>query len=371
MKYRKITPVLLSICVLTFLLIGCQGTNAFFSDKETESMQSENPGENTGFMEPGKQITGLEDGLSMVAFEGNDGFESFLAQGGASGDSDVVRFLADSLGDDVLGVLFGNNPFGCSTLAATGENGEALFGRNFDWNTCDALIVISTPENAYASISTVNRNFIDQSGVPTDKLSDQIQALISLYAPLDGMNEAGLAVSVNMIQDSDKINQNAEKPDITTTTAVRLLLNQAADVEEALELLEQYDMHSSMGMMVHFAIADRSGKSVAVEYVNNEMVVTETAIVTNFYLAQGEKYGIGTEQSHTRYEILEETLDGQGTFTMEGMRDALSSVSKQNFGGYESTEWSIVFDLTNGIARYYHRENYEDSYTFQIGGSSK
>lgn len=63
------------------------------------------------------------------------------------------------------------------------------------------------------------------------------------------MNEEGLAVSVNMIQDSDTIEQNTDRPDITTTTAIRLLLNQAGNVEEALELLEQYDMHASMGMM--------------------------------------------------------------------------------------------------------------------------
>lgn len=61
------------------------------------------------------------------------------------------------------------------------------------------------------------------------------------------MNEAGLAVSVNMIQDSATIEQNTNKPDITTTTAIRLLLNKAANVEEALELLRQYDMHASMG----------------------------------------------------------------------------------------------------------------------------
>ncbi len=195
-------------------------------------MQLEDQKENITLMEPGEQIIELEEGLSMVAFEGNDGFETFLAQGGAFSDSDVIKFLADSLGDDVLGLLFGNSPFGCSTLAATGDNREALFGRNFDWDTCDALIVLSVPENAYASIFTINRDFIDQSGVQTDKLSDQIQALISLYAPLDGMNEAGLVVSVNMIQDSDTIDQNTEKPDITTTTAIRLLLNQAADVEE-------------------------------------------------------------------------------------------------------------------------------------------
>ena len=39
--------------------------------------------------------------------------------------------------------------------------------------------------------------------------------------------------------------QNTEKPDITTTTAIRLLLDQAATVEEAIALLEQYDFNDS------------------------------------------------------------------------------------------------------------------------------
>ena len=52
-----------------------------------------------------------------------------------------------------------------------------------------------------------------------------------------------------------------EKVDITTTTAIRLMLDKAADVEEALALLEQYDMHSSAGSCYHFQISDARGKS--------------------------------------------------------------------------------------------------------------
>ena len=78
-------------------------------------------------------------------------------------------------------------------------------------------------------------------------------------------------------------------------------------------------------MMVHFAIADTSGRSVAVEYVNNEMSVVETPIVTNFYLTPGEKYGIGTEESHRRYEILTETLADHPSMTAEEVRDAMDS----------------------------------------------
>lgn len=189
------------------------------------------------------------------------------------------------------------------------------------------------------------------------------------YAPMDGMNEKGLCVAVLMIEDRPGFQQDSEKPDLTTTTAVRLLLDKAADVEEALALLEQYDLHASAGMMVHFAIADAGGRSVAVEYINNEMSVVKTPVVTNFYLTPGEKYGIGTEESHRRYEILTETLAGHPTMSMEEVRDAMDSVSKHNFDSvFASTEWSIVFDQTNRTARYYHREDFGHSWIFEIGG---
>lgn len=196
---------------------------------------------------------------------------------------------------------------------------------------------------------------------------NDIRVLAALYAPLDGMNEKGLAVSVNMIQDSASISQSTDKPDLTTTTAVRLLLNKAANVDEALALLQEYDLHASMGMMIHFALADAAGRAVVVEYIGNQMVVTETPVVTNFYLAEGTKHGIGTQQSHVRYDILTQALADHSTMTMEEVRDAMDSVSKDNFNEFESTEWTAVFDLSSGAAHYYHRENYENRYTFSIG----
>lgn len=148
-----------------------------------------------------------------------------------------------------------------------------------------------------------------------------------------------------------------------------LKLDRAADVDEALELLGQYDLHASMRYMVHFAIADKTGRSVAAEYIGNEMTVLETPILTNFYLAEGEKNGVGTRQSHRRFEILQGLLEEKAGFTEAEVRDALSSVSKGNFGEFESTEWSIVMNLSAGTARYYHREDYRDSYYFVLKGA--
>ena len=52
--------------------------------------------------------------------------------------------------------------------------------------------------------------------------------------------------------------------------------------------------------------------------------------------------------------------------TQVEVRDALDSVSKDNFGEFESTEWSIVFDQSALTAVYYHRENYKQAYFFQV-----
>ena len=366
---------LIILTMLIFLTTGC--TNGSLSSEQStplqESTVSENSSEGTDInsketipqLTLTAEIKQLENGLSAVKYEGDYGFEEFLENGGASSDEDVVKYLSSVLsGTDNFS--FGNMPFGCSTVSVENENGGYLFGRNFDWNRCNALIVHSVPQNGYFSISTVNTDFINMSGMKLSALPDNVQAIIAMYAPLDGMNEKGLAVSVNMIQDNATISQNTDKPDITTTTAIRLLLNKAANVDEALKLLKQYDMHASMGFMTHLAIADSDGNSVVVEYINNEMRVIETPVVTNFYLAEGEKHGIGTAQSHERYDIILNALGDKSIMNAEDVRDTLSSVGKGNFGEFESTEWSIVFNQSSGEVHYYHRENYNKRYTFSV-----
>ena len=372
MRIKIVTATLITTSIiLSMLVIGCGKT----ADKNTnrgETMESNETGdqkdiEKTTVITPTSEIVKLEDGLSSVRYDGDYGFDQFLKNGGASSDSKVMNFLTQNLLSKAPNMEYQGTVFGCSTISVTSPGEESLFGRNFDWNKCEALIVSTHPDNGYASVSTVNMDFISAGGgIKLEQLPNEIRTIAAIYAPLDGVNEKGLAISVNMIQDSTTINQNTEKPDITTTTAIRLLLDKAANVEEALQLLRQYDMHASMRMMVHFAIADTQGRSVVVEYVNNEMIFTDTPVVTNFYLAAGEKNGIGTAQSHTRYDILMEKLSGNETMSMNQVRDALDSVSKDDFGEFESTEWSAVFNQSSGEVRYYHRENYENSYTFSV-----
>ena len=376
------TKLWIGAFVSVLCLSGC-GDHSAFGDGQSEMAKDgqtasagetqENQKTQGGTQDPvayvriSSTVEELESGFSAVRFEGEDGFDAFLSRGGAESDREVLQFLTETIVGSAEGLSFEGGAFGCSTISVENTEGGYYFGRNFDWNKCDAMMVASYPSDGYASFSTVNVDFVRQgTGFASRFLSDEVLTAAALYAPLDGMNEKGLCVSVNMIQDNDTISQNTEKPDITTTTAIRLLLNRAADADEAVELLGQYDFHASMGYMVHLAIADSTGRSVAVEYINNEMNVIETPILTNFYLSEGEKNGIGTSQSHTRFEILEQTLEESATMDSGQVRDALSSVSKGNFGEFESTEWSVVFDQSALTAEYYHREDYGSSYAFTL-----
>ncbi len=359
-KVRVWTAAAILLCIIT----GCGNNNVDKDYVYNVEIQEETGKE---YITTDNTITELEQGFSVVSFNGNYGFDSFLEQGGAESDSGVLKYLTSTLISEADNLLFEGPAFGCSTISVENKEGGYYFGRNFDWDQCEAMVVISYPDSGYASFSTVNLDFIKQGAGPVSNfLSDETLTVAALYAPLDGMNEKGLCVAVNMIQDADTISQDTDKPDITTTTAVRMLLNKASTTDEAIELLKQYDFHASMDYMVHLAVADITGKSVTVEYVNNEMEITETPVLTNYYLAEGEKNGIGTEQSHTRFNILEKALEENSLMDAGQVKDTLSSVSKGNFGEFESTEWSVVFDQTALTAAYYHRENYNKEFLLRL-----
>lgn len=312
-------------------------------------------------------VRALDDGFYSMTYTGSYGLEDFLEQGGASSDLAVADFVIGRMFHGMVDLNLQGNPYGCSTLSVASPDDEQLFGRNFDWSYCTAMVVKTNPPDGYASISTVNMDFLNVGLELSEGAFVRLMSAVAPYAPLDGMNEQGLCVAVLMIEDSPVFGQDTGKPDLTTTTTVRLLLDKAANVDEAIALLEQYDLHASANLMVHFALADATGRSVVVEYVDNQMVVTETPVVTNFYLTPGERYGIGVAESHTRYELLIERLNENSRMDANGVRDALDRVSKHNFDSvFASTEWSTVYNQTTGAVQYYHREDYTKSYDFVV-----
>ena len=319
------------------------------------------------FITAANSIEKLEDGLYSMEYDGDYGFDDFLDRGGAASDSALADYLVSFLSrgfykaeNDVQ-----TGEFGCSTICTQDEHGIVLFGRNYDWEECQTMIVHTRPKDGYESMSTCCLDFLgfSEDYAPDGSMMERMQTLAAIYVPLDGMNEKGLVVADLMAGDNEETHQRTDKPDVTTTTAIRLLLDKAANVDEAIALLRQYDMNSSIDSAHHFSIADASGKSVVVEYVGGEMLVTETKVVTNHYLSECEKQGVGSQQSHIRFDTLSAYT---GPADDVDVRDMMESVAQKNYtqtdGSYEKTMWSIVYCPEGRCADFYFAENYEHSY---------
>lgn len=315
----------------------------------------------------------LDDGLWSMEYRGDYGFDDFLAQGGASSDAEMGNYLAAYLSHGFWkpDTSTAGGKYGCSTLAVKSPDGAPLFGRNFDWQDCDTMLIHTVPQNGYASVSTCCLDFLGfgENWKPDGSIGEKFVSLAAVYVPLDGMNEKGLCVADLMVSHGQAVDQDTEKPDLTTTSAIRLLLDKAATVEEALELLSQYDMHFSIGAAHHLSISDAAGRSVAVEWVNGEMVVTDTPVVTNFYLHQDDGTS-GSGQSYVRFDTLtalRQTSDG--VMTPEQVRAALAAAAQSNFpgeNGGELTCWSWVYDQQEKTALFYDTEDWEHPYTLSL-----
>ena len=323
------------------------------------------------FVKAAHSIEKLEDGLYSMEFAGDYGFDGFLAQGGADSDSGVADYLVSFLSHG----FYKNDSktetgsFGCSTIYTQGADSAYFFGRNYDWTECSAMIVHTKPKNGYESVSTCCLDFLGfgDGYMPDGSMMERMQSIAAIYVPLDGMNSEGLMVADLMAGDNEETHQQTGKTALTTTTAIRLLLDQAANVDEAVALLRQYDMNSSIGSAHHLSIADAHGKSAVVEYVNGEMLVTETKVVTNHYLSDCAKQGIGSEQSHKRYDTL---AAHTGPADADEVRDLLESVAQKNYpqtaGSYEKTMWSIVYCPEKRYADFYFAEDYAHSYELML-----
>lgn len=245
---------------------------------------------------------------------------------------------------------------GCSVFLVT-DGSEYLVGRNFDLQDTSSLLVHTKPDNGYESIGMAVVNMLNKGA--KDDPSNPINALVSPYACMDGLNEKGVAITVNSV-DGPEINQERGKPVIVAPLIIRLVLDKADSLDSAIELIDNFDARMIAGYQ--FFIADASGQTAIINYVNNEMVVTRNEkLMTNFYLCDiPENYPTGHGQD--RYIIAQETLESADyTMNTTVAFDVLQSIQQTpESGGRGTTQWSVVYhlgSLSTDVACHRHFEN--------------
>ena len=312
----------------------------------------------------------LDEGLYYMEYRGDDGFDELIARGGGRNSAELAEYAMFFLSKGYYHPPITPAPaqYGCSALTTrTPENG-ILMGRNFDFSSATGLILHTIPKRGYETINTFNVEFFGfGKDWKPEGFVNQYMALSSLFFALDGINEKGLAVADLMAGDDAVTQQETGKPALTTTSAISYLLKNAATVEEALELLRGIDMHSDIGAAHHYAIADASGKSVVVEYVDNEIVVVDSPAVTNHYLCE-QKLNVGLYEGDHRYDILRQQLqEAGGKMDLRQLTTAIVSVSQAPAqGDFLGTAWTMVMNLTGRSVNYYSRRHFDKPFHFEL-----
>ena len=322
------------------------------------------------FIKGATSVQKLDDGLYYMEYKGDDGFDGLIEQGGGRSAGAlipyVINFLSQGYYTPPVQEL-APNVYGCSALTARTPDGTVLMGRNFDFSYSTNLITHVIPKDGYETITTFNVDFFGfgDNWVP-EGMANQFMALSSLFFALDGINEKGLAIADLMAGDEVETHQETGKPALTGTAAIAYVLRKAADVEEAIATFRSIDMHSDIGAAHHFAVSDASGRSVVLEYVDNELVVVETPAVANHYLCP-QKLNVGLLDWDHRYEQLCARYEAAGgVMERKALEEAVFSVSQPEQQGFLGTAWTTVMDLTNPSITYYNVRKFDKPFHFEI-----
>ena len=291
---------------------------------------------------------------------------------------------------------------GCSAFAVPDQQGNSYqMGRNYDflhrvkisgtdqyaYVPISAFVVRTAPVGKKKSISFVDGlNFGYYQGACNNDTTD-LSLLIGLpYAALDGINEDGFAIGVLSLNEAPTMQDNPTKKNINTTVAIRLLLDNASTVDEAIALLDQYNMrmfNTDDKHNYHYLMADAKGDFAIVEYTRNpsEQFPTRMEVlrhndtlrcVTNFYVSPtmaGTNDGWGSDHGKTRYWDLRSTLQNHNyALTPEGAMSLLSLVSQERKDNDPTsfTQWSALYNLTNKSVRLALLRDYSKFFDFKV-----
>lgn len=257
------------------------------------------------------------------------------------------------------------NSWMCSLFAAFGDPEHPLFGRNFDWRYSPALLLYTYPQKGNTSVSLVDIEYLvaDQAVNLLDLTYEQRLSLLAAPAwPFDGMNACGLAIGMAAVPSRESGPTDSQRPDIGSLGIIREILDHTCTVDEAINLMNTFNILWDGGPALHYLIADRFGEAVLVEFLEGEIQIIPNQKpwhqATNFLLSERSNT---SQDNYNRYDAISEFLmDKSGKLTSEQAMTLLSIVSQ------DSTQWSSVYNLKSGEIQIAIGKHYEHPFTFQI-----
>jgi choloylglycine hydrolase len=239
--------------------------------------------------------------------------------------------LTDSAPTPPLYASVDTSGWACTVFFGAGAT--PIMGRNFDFHDEPALVLHHRPPGAYKSVSVVDISYLGfdrrhLDGISAARLKDAARL------PFDGMNEKGVAVAMAAVPEASP----GPGRRVGSLGVMRLVLDRAANVDEAVRLFRQASPDFSGGPPLHYMVADARGASAVVEYVGGQVQVIARGArpwqaMTNFVLtdAHGEDH---------RYRTAASALGAARGRLTPGSTIALLQRVRQPI-----TRWSAAYDL--------------------------
>lgn len=317
----------------------------------------------------------VDDNIWMMEYKGSYELDKLLEKG-VAGMAGVIRFIQKNVRSAraVLNPVGGN--FACSSFNTRTPENDVIFGRNFDYKDSLCMVVWTSPEKGYRSMTVTLGTFLlyGKKWQNLKNIKKPLRIMGAPYGCMDGINEKGLAIAILEIKAKPTCQKTGKKP-IINPVAVRAVLDKCATVDEALELLASYDMRDMIFANYHYQIADAEGNSAIVEYVNNEMHIIrqttkgENQKLTNFYLTEGGDNR--KEMGRDRYHNIEEKLCACNYHITE--QDAMKLLENNTLYYHHKwmlhmviTVWSSVYNCTNKTMLMCSGMDYAHQYRFSL-----
>ncbi len=299
--------------------------------------------------------------IYTMDYKGDYWFDDYMKTAGAKNGEELSGFLMKKLSHGLVkrGTELEERAPMCTSFVCRDEDGNILYCRNLEQRKYCPSVVITTEGGTYSSIGT---SFLMESKEGAPEILQKINMLAEPYDTADGMNEAGVAVSLLSVPFSP-LPECEDGPILTAQQVCRLILDEAGSVEEAIALFDTFTLNASMLKQLsacHFLIADKSGAMVVVELHDKVVDVVEPIhdnymTVTNFYLNDQISSGIG----QARYKIVEEILEQHGgVLSVNEAIEVLASMKDP----FVHVEWTSIYNLTTGEMYIMPKGNLEHVY---------
>ncbi len=241
----------------------------------------------------------------------------------------------------------------CSTFLF-GCSGKGTFvARNYDWDCGEGLAVINKRGVRKRSLS------FDNPVTWESRFGSVSFCQYGVGFPCDGMNEAGLMVTVLWLDEAD-YPQPDRRPSINTLQWVQYQLDTAKTVADVVASDKDVRIFPIAESMVHYFVADKTGDCATIEFLEGKMVchrgekLKHCALTNSTYQESSECASCLTEFGGTR-EV------GRSGSSLDRYCRAALAACKQNqpeevnvdygfdvlldLGPTDYTKWRIVYDL--------------------------